>query len=92
MWGSTALLWVTFFASLLVFYLLTSWLPIATKDNGFSISNAARIGAMVPLGGTVGAIVLAHLMDRTGSIRTLVASYVCGAIAVTTIGLQSVAQ
>lgn len=84
--GRTLLLWAAFFASLFVFYLLTSWLPVLMKDNGYAISQAARVGAMVPLGGTIGAIALALLMDRLAPTRVLVASYLGGAFAIAAIG------
>jgi AAHS family 4-hydroxybenzoate transporter-like MFS transporter len=82
----TLLLWLTFFASLFVFYLLTSWLPTLMRDSGLAMADAARVGAMVPLGGTVGAIVLALLMDRTGPTRVLIVAYFCSAFAVAAIG------
>lgn len=82
----TVLLWITFFCSLFVFYLLTSWLPVVIKDSGLTLSEAARVGAMVPLGGTIGAIVLALAMDRTKSARALIVAYLCGAAAVAAIG------
>lgn len=82
----TLLLWLTFFSSLFVFYLLTSWLPTLMKDSGLSLSDSAHVGAMVPLGGTVGAIVLALLMDRAGAARVLIVSYFGAAFAVAAVG------
>lgn len=84
--GRTLLLWCTFFASLFVFYLLTSWLPTFMKDSGLSISDAGHVGSMVPLGGTVGAIVLALFMDRTDAIRVLAPVYLLSALSVGAIG------
>uniref|UniRef100_A0A653BD89 3-hydroxybenzoate transporter MhbT n=1 Tax=Ectopseudomonas oleovorans TaxID=301 RepID=A0A653BD89_ECTOL len=75
----TLLLWVAFFCSLFVFYLLTSWPTILGR--GYDIVHASRIGAMVPLGGTVGAILMALLMDRVGPYRVLAVSYL-GAAAI----------
>ena len=69
------LLWAAFLCSLFVFYLLTSWLPTILKDAGYDIAHASRIGAMVPLGGTSGAILMALLMDRVGPYRVLAVSY-----------------
>lgn len=76
----TLLLWMAFFCSLFVFYLLTSWLPTILKDAGYDIAHASRIGAMVPLGGTVGAILMALLMDRVGPYRVLALSYLGAAV------------
>jgi AAHS family 4-hydroxybenzoate transporter-like MFS transporter len=83
----TVLLWIAFFCSLFVFYLLTSWLPSILKDSGYSIAIAARIGAMVPLGGTFGAIVIALLMDRLNCYRVLSATYFGAAVALAVVGL-----
>ena len=82
----TLLLWLTFFASLFMFYLLMSWLPTVMTRSGRSIAEAARIGAMVPLGGTVGAILLALVVDREGSPRVLVAAYALSALALVAVG------
>ena len=82
----TLLLWLTFFASLFMFYLLTSWLPTLMTRAGLSIADAARVGAMVPLGGTLGAIVLALAVDRDRSPRVLVAAYVFSALALVAVG------
>lgn len=81
----TLLLWLAFFCSLFVFYLLSSWLPSILKDAGYDIGHAARIGAMVPLGGTVGSLLMALLMNRVGPYRVLAVAYLCaaGVIAVT---------
>ncbi|CAI0862456.1 MFS transporter [Serratia proteamaculans] len=78
----TLLLWLAFFCSLFVFYQLTSWLPSILKDAGYDIVHASRIGAMVPLGGTLGAILMALLMDRVGPYRVLALSYLGAAMVV----------
>ena len=78
----TLLLWAAFFCSLFVFYLLTSWLPTILKDAGYDIVHASRIGAMVPLGGTLGAILMALLMDRIGPYRVLAVSYLGAALVI----------
>jgi AAHS family 4-hydroxybenzoate transporter-like MFS transporter len=82
----TLLLWVTFFCSLFVFYLLTSWLPTLLKEAGYDIAHASRIGAMVPLGGTVGAILMALLMDRVGPYPVLTLSYSVTAVVIAVTG------
>jgi AAHS family 4-hydroxybenzoate transporter-like MFS transporter len=82
----TVLLWGSFFCSLFVFYLLTSWLPSILKDAGYDMASAARIGAMVPLGGTLGAIVVALLMDRMNVYRILAVTYFGAAVAIAMTG------
>jgi AAHS family 4-hydroxybenzoate transporter-like MFS transporter len=46
----TALLWIAFFMSLLVFYLLTSWLPTLMNTAGLTLSQASLITAMLAMG------------------------------------------
>ncbi|MFP3613166.1 aromatic acid/H+ symport family MFS transporter [Paraburkholderia sp. SIMBA_050] len=82
----TLLLWGAFFCSLFVFYLLTSWLPSILKDAGYGTASAARIGAMVPLGGTFGAISVALLIDRINAYRILSATYFGAAAAIAVTG------
>ena len=49
----TLLLWATFFMSLLVFYLLASWLPTVINSAGMSMQQASYFAMMLQLGGTV---------------------------------------
>ncbi|MGE8067696.1 MFS transporter [Pseudomonas sp. NPDC089569] len=83
----TLLLWTSFFMSLLIIYMMTSWLPILIKDTGLSLSQAARVSAMFQIGGTLGAILLGAAMDRLNPFRVLVCAYVTGAFCLLLIGL-----
>lgn len=85
--ASTVLLWGTFFFSLCAFYLLTSWLPLVVKDSGYSLAEAARIGAMLPLGGAIGSVVIGYAMDRISATRLLACTYIVGGLALCTLGL-----
>ena len=58
----TILLWIAFFFSLLVFYLLTYWLPIVF-DGLYDHKKINYITSMLPLGGTLGALLLAVWID-----------------------------
>lgn len=71
----TLLIWTTFFMSLLVFYLLSSWLPLLITTAGFSMEHASLMGATLATGGTVGAILIGRLMDRFEPHRVLAAAY-----------------
>ncbi len=71
----TLLIWAGFFMSLLVFYLLSSWLPLLITTAGFSMSKASLMGATLATGGTVGAIIIGRLMDRFEPHRVLAAAY-----------------
>jgi len=82
----TLFLWLTFFMSLLVIYLLSSWLPTLIKSAGFSLKDASLITAMFQVGGTVGAIVLGNLMDRHGAQRVLGVTYLLAGLFAAAIG------
>lgn len=72
----TLLLWVAFFTRLLGVYLMTNWMPtLLQQASGASIADAAFIGAMYQVGGTLGAILVGRLMDRFEPHRVLLASY-----------------
>ncbi len=85
--GTTLLLWVVFFMSLLDLYLLSNWLPTVLNDLGVSVSASAAIGAMLQVGGVVGTFALGRIIDRF-SFRALALTYLCAAIAVAAIGLS----
>ena len=87
--AGTLLLWVTFFMSLLVYYLLTSWLPTLLNSAGQSPQAAALIALMLPIGSTVGAIVIGYLMDRFGAHATLAGSYTLAAAFIVLLGLST---
>jgi AAHS family 4-hydroxybenzoate transporter-like MFS transporter len=84
----TLLLWLAFFMSLLVVYLMTNWMPtLLQQASGVSIADAAFVGAMYQIGGTVGAILVGQLMDRFEPHGVLFASYVTGALCIVAISL-----
>lgn len=82
----TLMLWLAFFMSLLVIYLLSSWLPTLIKATGLSLKTASLITAMFQVGGTAGAIVLGWLMDRLDPHRVLAASYALAGLFIALIG------
>jgi AAHS family 4-hydroxybenzoate transporter-like MFS transporter len=84
---TTLLLWVVFFMSLLDLYLLSSWLPTVLNDLGASVAAAARIGAMLQVGGVIGVFTLGMLVDRF-SFRALALTYLVAAAAITAIGFS----
>jgi AAHS family 4-hydroxybenzoate transporter-like MFS transporter len=85
----TLMLWLTYFMGLLVYYLLTSWLPTLIRDNGFTVREAALVTALFPLGGGIGAIACGWLMDRFEPHRVIAATYVLTGLFVWLVGLQA---
>lgn len=87
LFGGTLLLWATFFASLLIIYLLSSWLPMLVKSSGASLKTASIVTSMFQVGGTVGALSLGWLMDKFNPHRVLALSYAFAAAFIGVIGL-----
>jgi AAHS family 4-hydroxybenzoate transporter-like MFS transporter len=82
----TLFLWLAFFMSLLVIYLLSSWLPTLFSSAGMTLKQASLVTAMFQVGGTVGAIALGQLMDRFNPQRVLGVTYALAAGFTTLIG------
>ncbi|CAJ3861156.1 4-hydroxybenzoate transporter [Burkholderia pseudomallei] len=87
--AGTAMLWLTYFMGLLVYYLMTSWLPTLIRDTGFTVRDAALVTALFPLGGGIGAIACGWLMDRIEPHRVIAFTYALTALFVWMIGLQA---
>ncbi len=85
--GTTLLLWVVFFMSLLDLYFLSNWLPTILNGLGASESLAAVVGAMLQVGGVVGTLFLGKLIDRF-SFRALALTFLVASVAVTAIGFS----
>lgn len=83
----TLLLWLAFFMSLLVIYLLSSWLPTLLRTSGATLRTAALVTAMFQVGGTLGAITIGWLMDRFDPHYVLAACYAAAGVFVAAIGL-----
>lgn len=86
--GST-MLWVSYFMGLLIFYLLTSWMPILMKDVGLSIAHATMIAALFPLGGVPGTLAVGWLMDRMNPHAVVASAFALTGILIFAIGLST---
>ncbi|MFJ9535030.1 MFS transporter [Herbaspirillum sp. NPDC101396] len=82
----TMLLWLAFFCTLWVYYQISSWLPTVITEGGIAVTQAATIGAMMPVGGTIGSLINARLMDRHNPFAVLSVSYLIAAISIVCIG------
>lgn len=87
--AGTVLLWCSFFMSLLIIYLISSWLPTLLTNTGASLSKASLVTSTFQIGGTAGAIMLGRFMDKAGSCRTLAIAYVLGAVCVALSGIST---
>lgn len=73
--SGTAALWFVYFLGLVIYYVMTSWLPTLVHSLGFSVTQAAKVMAMFPLGGAFGTLTLGLIMDRLGLVRVISVTY-----------------
>jgi len=69
------MLWLTYFMGLLIFYILTGWMPLLMKDAGFSTSKAALLTALFPLGGVIGTIIAGWLMAKLNPRKVVMTTF-----------------
>ncbi|WOE32488.1 MULTISPECIES: MFS transporter [unclassified Acinetobacter] len=72
---SSSMLWLCCFMSLLVFYLLTSWMPTILKTAGFSTQQFSLIAAIFPFGGVIGATIIGWYMDKVNPTTVIKYAY-----------------
>lgn len=77
---STLWLWVAFAMNAFVLYLVVSWLPTLLVGAGWSNAQALQAAAFNQVGGILGGLGLAWLMNRFGAERTLVAAFAVSAV------------
>lgn len=82
----TLMLCLTYFMGLMIFYLLTSWLPLLIRETGASLRQASLITALFPLGGGIGVLVIGWLMDRMNPHKVVAVGYLLTALFVFAIG------
>jgi MFS transporter, AAHS family, 4-hydroxybenzoate transporter len=85
----TFALWVGMFMNMMTVYFLNSWLPLIVKDNHFSLADAALVGAMGQVGGTLGNIIIGWEMDRWNPHRVMIATLVGAGIFTVMLGETS---
>jgi MFS transporter, AAHS family, 4-hydroxybenzoate transporter len=69
----TTLLWVSFVASLMGHYFLTSWLPTVLAGARVPLADAVLTAAVFQLGGGVGNLVVCRFLDKRGVTAVAVA-------------------
>jgi AAHS family 3-hydroxyphenylpropionic acid transporter len=73
--GTTVALWISYLGTLIVLYFLINWLPSLVLSRGLSRVQSSVVQMMFNIGGGIGAIVIASLMDRIGKRRTVTGMY-----------------
>lgn len=82
----TLLLWVSFFMSLLMIYFLMSWLPLALRVSGVTLTSALTASVFLNTGGAIGGILLGRLIDRYDPASVLCGVYVIAGVSAASIG------
>jgi len=85
----TILIWIVFFANLLILYFLINWLPIVLQEAGLPIQRAVIGVVALNAGGVLGGLGLAWLCDRTNPIAVLRLTYTIAAILVGLVGFAT---
>ena len=83
----TILIWCTFFMSLLIIYMISSWMPTLLTNEGFNLVNASWLTSIFQIGGTIGAIAIGFSMDKVEPAKVLSFVYVLGGIFLVCLGL-----
>jgi AAHS family 3-hydroxyphenylpropionic acid transporter len=71
----TLLLWLTFFPTLLVLYLILNWLPTLVVANGLERAVAPQASLAFNCASVIGALIVGRLVDRLGARWPLVLAY-----------------
>lgn len=82
----TILIWCTFFMSLLIIYMISSWMPTLLTNEGFNLVNASWLTSIFQIGGTIGAIVIGFCMDKIEPAKVLSFVYILGGIFLVCLG------
>ncbi|WP_142501404.1 3-(3-hydroxy-phenyl)propionate transporter MhpT [Klebsiella sp. 2680] len=77
---ATLLLWLCYFFTLLVVYMLINWLPMLLVGQGFSSGDAAGVMFVLQLGAACGTLLLGTLMDKLSPLWMSLLIY-CGMLA-----------
>lgn len=76
----TCLLWLSCFMSMLVFYMIVSWMPLLLKEAGLEVQQFSHISALFPLGGGIGSVLIGWMMDRREPNKVLALTYLAAGV------------
>jgi AAHS family 4-hydroxybenzoate transporter-like MFS transporter len=78
----TTLIWIVFFLSLLVTFLLASWMPLVINSAGISLERAVAATATLQLGAIVGTLGVGWLMDKFNPYTVLTIGFILAGLSV----------
>jgi AAHS family 3-hydroxyphenylpropionic acid transporter len=77
----TLALWISYLGTLIVLYFLMNWLPSMVLSRGLTRVQSNIVLMMFNIGGGIGAVAIATIMDRFGRRRTVIGMYAGVALA-----------
>ncbi|MFJ7884800.1 3-(3-hydroxy-phenyl)propionate transporter MhpT [Pseudomonas sp. NPDC096917] len=72
---STTGLWLSYFFTLTVMYMLLNWLPSLLLEQGFTKPQAGMVQMLFNIGGTLGSLLGGLLLDRCNPIKVVLSVY-----------------
>lgn len=85
----TALIWISYFFTLMVVYILINWLPSLVIGQGFTGRQASWVMLALQIGAAVGTLFLGWVMDRLPAWALSALIYVGILVSLTALGLAS---
>ncbi|MBM3104135.1 MAG: 3-(3-hydroxy-phenyl)propionate transporter MhpT [Pseudomonas sp.] len=73
--GSTLALWLSYFFTLTVMYMLLNWLPSLLIGQGFSKPDAGMVQMLFNIGGALGSLLGGVLLDRCNPFKVVLCIY-----------------
>ncbi|PSS58429.1 3-(3-hydroxy-phenyl)propionate transporter MhpT [Pseudomonas sp. BBP2017] len=73
--GSTLALWLSYFFTLTVMYMLLNWLPSLLIGQGFSKPDAGMVQMLFNIGGALGSLLGGVLLDRCNPLKVVLCIY-----------------
>ncbi|MBK5395554.1 3-(3-hydroxy-phenyl)propionate transporter MhpT [Pseudomonas sp. TH39(2020)] len=84
----TLALWLSYFFTLTVMYMLLNWLPSLLLEQGFSKAEAGLVQMLFNIGGTLGSLLGGVLLDRCNGVKVVLFVYAALLAALAGVGLS----
>ncbi|WJE54497.1 aromatic acid/H+ symport family MFS transporter [Bacillus cereus] len=84
---STIMFWISCFSCFVLIYTMSTWLPKLMLQSGYDLSSSLTFSAMMNVGAIIGTIIFGRLTDKWGFKKIMIPLYICGAVALSAIGL-----
>ena len=85
---NTLALWLSYFFTLTVMYMLLNWLPSLLLEQGFSKSQAGMVQMLFNIGGALGSLLGGLLLDRCNKFKVVLFVYAGLLVALAGVGLS----